>query len=159
MSFARIFQKIQNQLRSDQPAGMALQGENGIRLATAGLLLDVAHADEEFSDRERSNLTQHLQTQFGLDEESTRELILAADEARNQTIDHFAFANLIRTNVALEQRLEILRTMWRIVFADGALSLHEEYLIKKLSELLGIERHIMIEEKLRIKQELGLKSS
>ena len=153
MTFSRLFSRIQDQLcRTEAP----LDPQRAIRLATAGLLLDVAHADDEFSEREKSDLTSHLRERFSLDDESVRELLSAADEARNKTIDHFAFANLIRQNVALADRLEMLRAMWRIVFSDGNLSLHEEYLIKKLAELLGIERHIMIDEKIRVKRELGL---
>lgn len=152
MTFARLFSRIQEQLCKPEPAN----AERAVRLATAGLLLDVAHADDEFSQKERDDLTAHLRERFALDDDALRELLTAADEARNQTIDHFAFANLIRQNVALPDRLEMLRAMWRIVFSDGNLSLHEEYLIKKLAELLGIERHLMIDEKIRVKQELGL---
>lgn len=156
MSFARLFHRIQEQFRVEDPATRQEQMARTIRVATAGLLLDVAHADAEFSDAERTKLVEHLTRQFDLDAETSKELLAAAEEARSQTIDHFAFANLLRLNIPLDDRLGICRTMWSIVYADGSLNQHEEYLVRKISELLGIEHHRMIEQKVAVRRQLGL---
>ena len=45
--------------------------------------------------------------------------------------------------------------MWRIVYADGRLSENENYLVRKLADLLGLEHHVMIEAKVDVLRELG----
>jgi uncharacterized tellurite resistance protein B-like protein len=53
------------------------------------------------------------------------------------------------------ERIEIVKAMWRIVYADGRLSDNENYLVRKLADLLGLEHHVMIEAKVSVLQERG----
>jgi len=124
-------------------------------LATAAILLDIAYADGEFSPSEDGDVVGFLKRAFTLDEESVRELLKAADELRAQTIDHYALTNFIRRNVTLADRIDIVKTMWRVVYADGRLTDYENYLVRKLADLLGIEHHVMIEAKVAVLDERG----
>lgn len=127
-----------------------------LHLATAAVLLDIGYADSEFSPAEDGDLVGYLQRAFALEERSARELLAAANEIRNRTIDHFAMTNFIRKNAPLEERIEIVKTMWRMVYSDRKLTDYENYLVRKLATLLGIEHHLMIEAKVGVLQELGL---
>jgi uncharacterized tellurite resistance protein B-like protein len=127
-----------------------------LRVATAAVLLDIAYADGEFTPAEDGDLVGFLQRAFSLDEAGARDLMATAIEIRGQTIDHFALTNFIRNNAALNERIEIVRTMWRMVYSDGRLTDYENYLVRKLAGLLGIEHHVMIEAKVSVLQELGL---
>jgi uncharacterized tellurite resistance protein B-like protein len=127
-----------------------------LRLATAAVLLEIGYADGEFSPAEDGDLAGFLQRAFALSSDMARELIAAAAEIRNNTIDHFALTNFIRRNAPLDQRLEIVRTMWRMVYSDGKLTDYENYLVRKLADLLGIEHHRMIEMKVGVLRELGM---
>lgn len=126
-----------------------------LRLATAAVLLDIAHADGEFSPSEDGDITGYLTRLFQLSGEDTRELLEAADEIRKKTIDHFALTNYIRQNMTAEQRLDIVKTMWRTALSDGKLTEHEGHLIKKMGELMGIERHVIIDAKSAVLDERG----
>ncbi|MBK5260123.1 MAG: TerB family tellurite resistance protein [Thermoanaerobaculia bacterium] len=125
-----------------------------IRLATAAVLLEIAHADGSFSPVEDGNVTTYLQRVFALDDASTRELIDEATEIRNNTIDHFALTNFIRKNASLDERIDIVRTMWRVVYSDGRLTDYEGYLVRKLADLLGLEHRVMIDAKVSVLREL-----
>ena len=85
-----------------------------------------------------------------------RELMKTADEVRAHTIDHFALTNYIRRNAPLEERLDIVKTMWRVAYSDGRLTDYENYLVRKLADLLGLEHHVMIDAKVSVLRELGL---
>ena len=108
------------------------------------------------SEAEDGDIVGFLKRTFALEEESVRELLKAADELRTQTIDHFALTNFIRKNAPLSDRIEIVKTMWRMVYSDRKLTDYEAYLVRKLADLLGIEHHVMIEAKVGVLQELGL---
>ena len=127
-----------------------------LRLATAAVLLEIAHADGEFSPAEDGDVVGFLKRAFELSDDDARVLIEEAEELRNRTIDHFALTNYIRKNSSLDQRREVVKTMWRIVYSDRKLTDYENYLVRKLADLLGLEHHVMIEAKVAILRELGL---
>lgn len=129
-------------------------GHSQLGLATAAVLLEIAHADGSFSPAEDGNVAGYLQRTFSLDEEATRDLMEEAAGIRSNTIDHFALTNFIRKSAPLEQRIEIVRTMWRVVYADGRLTDYEGYLVRKLADLLGLEHKVMIDAKVSVLREL-----
>ena len=131
MSFAKLMQRFKSGvLAGDQPP----QQQDPLRLATAAVLLDIGYADDTMA----------------------QELVKAAGEIRAQTIDHFALTHFIRRNSPLNDRIEIVKTMWRIAYADGRLTDYENYLVRKLADLLGLEHHVMIDAKVSVLRELGL---
>lgn len=132
------------------------QEQDPLHLATAAVLLEIAHADGEFSPAEDGDVVGFLSEAFALTPEATQELVKEADELRNKTIDHFALTNFIRRNTPLAERIDMVKTMWRIVYADRKLTDYESYLVRKLADLLGLERHVMIEAKVAVLRELGL---
>src|SRR6266498_1630506 len=130
--------------------------QDPLRLATAAILLDIAYADGTFTPAEDGDIVGFLKRAFALGDEEARELVAAAAEIRARTIDHFALTNYIRKNSALQERIEIVRTMWRMVYSDGKLTDYENYLVRKLADLLGLEHHVMIGAKVDVLRELGL---
>jgi uncharacterized tellurite resistance protein B-like protein len=136
-----------------------LEPQDPLHLATAAVLLEIAYADGEFSLVEDGDVVGFLQRAFALTPESSRELIAEAEELRNRTIDHFSLTNFIRKTASLDERIEMVRTMWRIVYADRKLTDYENYLVRKLADLLGLEHRVMIEAKVTVLKELGLATS
>lgn len=138
------------------PESAADEQEHGhaIRVATAGVLLDLAYADSSFTIAEESRLVDFLRSHFDLTGQEAQELIEAAEELRTHTIDHWEFTNVVRRNTSFQERLEIVKTMWRMIYSDGSLHQYEGYLVRKLSELLGIEHSVMIDAKLAVLEEL-----
>src|SRR5213593_824133 len=153
MSFAKLMQRFKGDVMHDaDPA----RPHDPLRLATAAVLLEIGYADGTLTPDEDVDLVTYLERAFALGENDARDLVKAAQEIRNRTIDHFAMTNYIRKHAALEERIDIVRTMWRIVYADGKLTDYENYLVRKLADLLGLEHHVMIGAKVDVLRELGL---
>lgn len=152
MSIAKILDTLTGRTSQPQPRYQ----HDPLRLATAAVLLDIAYADGEFHPAEDGDIVSFLTSRFELSPEDTAELIEAADEIRKKTVDHFALTNYIRKNEPFEARKEIVRTMWRIVYRDGKLTDYETYLVRKLADLLGLEHHVMIEQKVAVLKEAGM---
>jgi len=110
-----------------------------VRVATCALLLEVAHADEEFSPAERRHIEEALARHFGLDETTRAELIALADAERRRSIDHFQFTKLINEHYDLGQKMVLAEVMWGIILADGTVAKHEAYLVRQLANLLDLE--------------------
>jgi uncharacterized tellurite resistance protein B-like protein len=153
VSFATLMQRFKGDImREAQPA----RPHDPLRLATAAVLLEIGYADGTLTPDENVDLVNYLHRAFALGEDDTRDLVNAAEEIRNRTIDHFAMTNYIRKHATLEERIDIVRTMWRIVYADGKLTDYENYLVRKLADLLGLEHHVMIDAKVAVLRELGI---
>jgi uncharacterized tellurite resistance protein B-like protein len=156
MSFAKLMQRFKGGvLTGDRPP----QQQDPLRLATAAVLLDIGYADGTLTREEDEDLLTYLKRAFALDDTMAQELVKAAGEIRAQTIDHFALTHFIRRNSPLNDRVEIVKTMWRMAYADGRLTDYENYLVRKLADLLGLEHHVMIEAKVSVLQELGIATS
>lgn len=153
VSFSRLIDRFKATVCS--PDAPPQKPQDPLRLATAAILLDIAYADGEFTPAEDGDVVGYLERAFALGGEPARELMKAADEIRTRTIDHFALTNFIRKNAPLAERIDIVKTMWRIALSDGKLTDYENYLVRKLADLLGLEHHVMIEAKVDVLRERG----
>ncbi|HEX2450231.1 MAG TPA: TerB family tellurite resistance protein [Gemmatimonadales bacterium] len=120
-------------------AGEVVSRPTGVQVAAAALLLEVAHADGEFSEAERVHLESALGRHLGLDEATTRELMDLAEVERRQSIDHFQFTRLIAEHYDLGQKMVLAEVMWGVILADGTIGNHEAYLVRKIANLLNLE--------------------
>jgi len=127
--------------------------QHRLKVATATILLEIAYADDSFSLTEEKNVIDFLKTHFGVTDEMAHDLLEAAEQMRGRTIDHWNLTNQIRTNTSLEERIDIVKEMWRLVYSDGHLHQYENYLVRKIADLLGLEHHVMIEAKLAVREE------
>ncbi len=120
-----------------------------VKLAACALLLELAHADKEFSEDERLHIEEALTRHFALPPEQARELITLADQERQRATDLYQFTSLITANYDEGQRLVLAEVMWRLVYADGELAKHESYLMRKLSNLLELRPGYLAEARKR----------
>ncbi len=114
-------------------------GPSGVQVAACALLLELAHADGEFSPTERAQVEGALRRHFGMDEVTMGELLELAEAERVQAIDHFQFTRLIAQEYDLGQKMVLAEVMWGVILADGQIAQHEAYLVRKLANLLDLE--------------------
>ena len=114
--------------------------EEGIRLATAVLMLDVARADHVFDETEFDEVLALVETHFGLSPEDSAELVNEADyKAENLTSLH-DFTQLLHNNLDESEKARIVEMLWKIAYADGRLDKYEDSLVLKISDLLHVSR-------------------
>jgi uncharacterized tellurite resistance protein B-like protein len=119
--------------------GPARTGPSRVQLAACALLLELAHADVEFSVAEREHMERTLVRHFGLDEATSEELLRLAEAERAQSLDHFQFTRLIAEEYDLGQKMVLAEVMWGVILADGQLSDHETHLVRKFASLMQLE--------------------
>jgi len=150
LKLASMFEKA----FSPSPTTNAATDDRALMTATAGLLLEIALADDSISSEEEASLLSYLKGTFAIDELDARALVDEAHTLRKSSIDHWALTKELRQLLSIDKRIEIVRSMWRVVYSDGSLHHHENYLVRKLADLLGLEHHVMIDIKLAVKAEL-----
>ena len=122
--------------------------------ACAALLIEVAFADKIFNESEVSSLMKILKETYSLEEEMIQDLI---DDAKS-IVDH---STLVNDEFSYADKLKLIESIWKIAFSDGNLDKYEDYLIRKISNLLHVSHSDFIKIKLesRRNQSSQLKSS
>jgi len=131
----------------DEDSGAA---RKDLRLAACALLLELANADDEFTDDERQHLESAVRRQFGLDAAEADKLLQLAQEAREQAVDLWQFTNLIAENYSTGQKMVLAEIMWGLVYADGDLASKEDYLMRKICNLLRLEPGYLAEARKKV---------
>lgn len=127
--------------------------EKKLQVATCALLLEMAKADEEFSDDERTKIISVIQKTFSLDKEYIDELIELSEERIKESISIYEFSTIINQNFSKDEKFELLKNLWRLIYVDETLNMHEDHLIKKIGSTLNMEHRDIIAAKLMVKEE------
>ncbi len=121
-----------------------------IHVATCALLLEIAQIDGEFSETEQKNIVDLLRNRYNLEDEYIAEITAAAQEERESSHDLWQFTDLINRNYGPQKKMEIIELVWEVIYIDGHLDKHEDYLVHKLARLLNLQHSELIEAKLRV---------
>ena len=132
----------------------AKSNEENLQIACAALLIEMMHMDDRLQTEEQESIVGRLEALFSLTPEQTSALIELADEQRRAATDYFQFTHLINREFSTEQKIKLIESLWRVAYADGELSMYEEYLVRKISDLVGVSHTDFIISKNRVKAEL-----
>lgn len=135
------------------PAAPGASGTAGRRLevAVCALLLEAAQADADFSVAERELVGALLGERFGLAGPEVRELLALAEAERARSTDLYGFTRLIAQAYDDAGKRTLLEMLWRVIYSDGRLEAHEDALMHKLAQMLGLHHADLIALKLRVK--------
>lgn len=109
-----------------------------LHLAAAALLYEVARADGQIDPRARDALLASLAQRWSLPRDQVVEKFNAAEEAAEQATDYFQFTRPLREHWSAAQRTELIHDMWSVAHADGKTHPQEEYVIRKVADLLYV---------------------
>ena len=121
-----------------------------VNLAACALLLEMANIDDEFSEDERAMILTILKEEYGISEENARHLAEEAEKQRKASLDLWHFTRLINEHFSREEKIRIVELLWRIVFVDGKLDGHEDYLVHSLADMLNLSHRDLIDAKLAV---------
>jgi len=137
-----MLKRLKNLLTAEAAEEPRLEQER-IQVATCVILLEMAVADSEFQQKERQIIDRGL-----------RELMTLAEQVRADSFDLQQFTSQINQNFNREEKLAVMETLWRIVYADGVIDKFEDYLVRQLAHLLRLSHREMIDCKIRILEEI-----
>lgn len=135
----------------DEAAPAAASGEeHEIELAVAALLVEMSRADHDQTEAERQVAQQVLEQHLELPVAEARALLQRADAAATTSVSLYDFTSALHQALDDEQRIEILKLLWRVALADGQLDKYEEYLVRKIADLLYVPHAGYIQAKLAV---------
>ena len=116
----------------------------------AALLIHAAKIDENFSKKEEEIINKTL-LKLGAKQQILENIMKegkALEESANQILD---FTKEVK-NMDEEKKIEIIETLWRIIYSNNEADIYETNLMRRLGGLMYIDNKIMgdIKEKIKI---------
>ena len=142
---------------SNEPIEMADQEQKDTEIinnACAALLIETALADKVFNEEEMISMKQTLNKVYKVDEKDIEELINESKKKVSESTSLYEYTRLINDLCDYEDKIRLISNLWSIAFADQHLDKYEEYLIRKISDLLHVSHKDFIQQKLLVKETL-----
>ena len=127
-----------------------------LRVATCALFVEIARIDGTFTKEEVGKILLILKDKYNLSREHANALIEESDKELDESVDLWQFARLINENCSNEEKLNIIETMWQIVYVDKRMDKYEHYLMNKMQNLLRLSHDQLIDAKLKVKRSMNL---
>ena len=119
--------------------------------ACAALLVEIAFADKDFDETEKTSLKQTLIETYSIKEVEIDEIIRDAENTVSESTSLYGYTRIVNDEFEYEDKLSLLRNLWKVAYADGNLDKYEEHLIRKVSDLVHISHSDYINIKLEVR--------
>jgi uncharacterized tellurite resistance protein B-like protein len=120
-----------------------------IQLATAVLLLEAARCDFDLRADEFKAILGAVRRMMGLTEDEAVAVVRVAEEEVRLSKRLYEFTRLIDENYTSEQKKALVQCLWQVVFADAQLLASEEYIVRKIADLLNLSLADFLDAKIR----------
>ncbi|CCN35219.1 conserved hypothetical protein [Vibrio nigripulchritudo SO65] len=118
-------------------------------LAIAALFCEVSSADHNVDESEEAATLSMLTKVLEIDDDEARALVVQAKNKTENSASLYEFTSQLR-HLDQPERIEIIRALWEVAFADNHLDPLEESVIRKTAELLYVDHKDFIKTKLEV---------
>jgi uncharacterized tellurite resistance protein B-like protein len=120
---------------------------------TASLLIYAAKIDENFTDKERKIIEEAI-IKLGADSKNIKNIISKAENVEENSNQILDFTKEIKSKDD-QFKIEIIETLWSIIYSNNDADMYETNLMRRLSGLLYIDNKVMGNIKEKIKKNLN----
>ena len=113
-------------------------GQIDEKQAMAALMVRIAKSDDDYAQAECERIDAILMILYHLSLEEASTLRKQAEKLEATAPDTVRFTRTIKEAVPYENRFEVVRALWQVVFADGERDHEEDALMRLLASLLGV---------------------
>lgn len=125
------------------------------RIAAAALLFHVMDADGMRQDVERERIRALMAESYDLGGRELEDLISAGEKAEGEAVDLYAFTSVLKRHLDEDARIEFIRLMWEVCYADGELHELEDNILWRVAELIGVGGRDRIAARQAVRRQSG----
>lgn len=148
-----MFKTIKNYfstlLTADEDAGVSTDLE--LQIATAAMLIEMMHMDNQVLPDEHALVQRVVASQFDLSTGAADALIYKAEQQLHKATDYYQFTRLLNKGFTHEQKVKLIKCLWEVAFVDGHLDEYEDYMVRKVSDLLHLSHAELIKMRNQVK--------
>lgn len=127
--------------------------QNEVMIAAVSLMIEVSLADNVMDLTEINQLKKVLLNKFNITELKIDELIESGSKNQESSTSLYEFTRKINDEYDFSDKEKLITSMWEIAYADGNIDKYEEYVIRKVSDLIYVSHEDFIKSKQRAKNE------
>ena len=117
------------------------------QLSAACLLISVAEADEILEKQELDTIQDILQDFFSIADNDASKLIQEAQDKMKNATGLFVFGQHLNTVFDHTDRLDFISCVFEVAYADGDLHYLEHHTVKKIANILNVNREDILASK------------
>ena len=140
-------------LGSQAYAESAESPEQRQQLALAALLVEMARADFDESADEHHEIKRLLAGHFELSEAEAADLLKKAAGAMDEAVCLFDLTPALHDSLDYEQKLALVTLLWQVALSDERLDKYEQYLMRKVGDLLYVSPSDIIRIRNQLREE------
>ena len=124
-----------------------------LRLIALCLAFEVANADNDIDDREKDLILEKIKSTIDVSVLTEKEIFDVIQEESQKRVSFYDIIHDINKNLDKKEKVDVLKMLWEIAYADKVLDVDEERIIRRSAEMLGIKPSIILQTKEEFKNQ------
>ena len=118
-----------------------------LKLIALCLAFEVANADNDIDVRERDLILEKIKESIDVTVLTEKEIFDVIQEESQKRVSFYDIIHDINKSLDKKEKVDVLRMLWEIAYADKVLDVDEERIIRRSAEMLGINPSIVLQTK------------
>ena len=110
-----------------------------IELTAAVLAYEIARSDGDVDNDELSVLMEEIEKIGAKVGKESFEILKIVESYSKDSVSFYEFIEDINKNFSKEEKLSLLKFLWKIAYADGRLDVDEERIVRRVADLIMIK--------------------
>ena len=128
-----------NFFKKKKPETQEQSSDFEIELTASVLAYEIARSDGEIDDNELEVLMEEIKAISKKVHKDEDEILEIIEKYSKDSVSFYEFVEDINNDYSKDEKLSLLKFMWKIAYADGKLDVDEERLIRRLADLIKIK--------------------
>ena len=124
-----------------------------LKLIALCLVYEVANADNDIDVRERDLILEKIKESIDVSILTEKEIFNVIQEESEKRVSFYDIIHDINKNLDKKEKVDVLKMLWEIAYADKVLDVDEERIIRRSAEMLGIKPSIVLKTKEEFKNQ------
>ena len=124
-----------------------------LELISLCLAFEVANADNNIDEREQKIFLEKIKETIDLSVLTDKEIFNLIKEEGLKRISFYDIIQDINNSLNKDEKINVLKLLWEIAYADDILDIEEEKIIRRSAEMLGIKPSIVLQTKQEFKKQ------
>ena len=124
-----------------------------LELISLCLAFEVANADNNIDEREQKLFLEKIKETIDLSVLTDKEIFDVIKEESLNSISFYDIIKDINNSLNKDEKINVLKLLWEIAYADDILDVEEEKIIRRSAEMLGIKPSIVLQTKQEFKKQ------
>ena len=124
-----------------------------LKLIALCLAYEVANADGDIDVREKNLILEKIKESIDVTVLTEKEIFDVIQEESQKRVSFYDIIHDINKNLDKKEKVDVLKMLWEIAYADKVLDVDEERIIRRSAEMLGIKPSIVLQTKEEFKNQ------